>query len=47
MTVVNQYCQVHGLQGLRVLDGSILPHLTRANTHATIIMAAERVAAWI
>lgn len=47
MAVVNQYCQVHGIQGLRVVDGSILPHVTRANTHATIIMAAERVAAWI
>ena len=47
MAVVNQYCQVHGTQGLRVVDGSILPHVTRANTHATIIMAAERVAAWM
>jgi predicted dehydrogenase (TIGR03970 family) len=47
MAVVNQYCQVHGLQGLRVVDGSVLPQVTRANTHATIIMAAERVAAWL
>ena len=47
LAVVNQYCQVHGMQGLRVVDGSILPQVTRANTHATIIMAAERVAAWI
>ena len=47
MAVVDQYGWVHGLTGLRVVDGSILPHVTRANTHATIIMAAERVAEWI
>jgi choline dehydrogenase len=47
MAVVDQYGRVQGLTGLRVVDGSILPHVTRANTHATIIMAAERVAEWI
>jgi len=47
MAVVDQYGRVHGLEGLRVVDGSILPHVTRANTHATIIMAAERIAAWM
>jgi len=47
MAVVDQYGRVHGVTGLRVVDGSILPHVTRANTHATIIMAAERVAEWI
>jgi choline dehydrogenase len=47
MAVVNQYGQVRGIAGLWVVDGSILPHVTRANTHATIIMAAERVAEWM
>ena len=47
MAVVDQYGRVQGLTGLRVVDGSILPHVTRANTHATIIMAAERVAEWM
>ena len=47
MAVVDQYGRVQGLTGLRVVDGSILPHVTRANTHATIIMAAERIAEWI
>ena len=47
MAVVDQYGRVHGLEGLRVVDGSILPHVTRANTHATIIMAAERIAEWM
>jgi choline dehydrogenase len=47
MAVVDQCERVLGLAGLRVVDGSILPHVTRANTHATIIMASERVAEWI
>jgi choline dehydrogenase len=47
MAVVNPYGQVRGTAGLWVVDGSILPHVTRANTHATIIMAAERVAEWM
>lgn len=47
MAVVDQSARVHGITSLRVVDGSILPHVTRANTHATIIMAAERVADWM
>ncbi len=42
MAVVDQYCRVHGLQGLRVIDASIMPEITRANTNATTIMIAER-----
>ena len=45
--VVDQYCQVHGLQGLRVVDASVMPDIVRANTNATIIMMAERVADFI
>ena len=44
MSVVDQYCRVHGLQGLRVVDASIMPEITRANTNATTIMMAERAA---
>ena len=44
MAVVDQYCQVHGLQGLRVIDASAMPEITRANTNATTIMMAERAA---
>jgi choline dehydrogenase len=47
MAVVNQYGQVHGLQGLRVVDASIMPDVVRANTNATIIMMAERIADWM
>lgn len=47
MAVVDQYGCVHGVQGLRVVDASIMPDVVRANTNATIIMMAERIADWI
>jgi choline dehydrogenase len=47
MAVVDQYCRVHGLQGLRVVDTSVMPNVVRANTNATAIMIAERVADWM
>ena len=42
--VVNQRLQVRGVEGLWVADASILPQVPRANTHATVIMVAERLA---
>ena len=45
--VVDQYCRVHGLAGLRVVDASVMPDIVRANTNATVIMIAERVADFI
>ncbi len=47
LAVVDQYCLVHGLKGLRVVDASVMPDVVRANTNATTIMIAERVADWI
>ena len=47
MAVVDQHCRVHGLQGLRVVDASVMPDVVRANTNATTIMIAERVADWM
>ena len=47
LAVVNQYGQVHGIQGLRVADASIMPNVIRANTNATTIMIGERVAEWM
>ena len=44
--VVDQYCRVHGLEGLRVVDTSVMPDVVRANTNATAIMIGERVADW-
>ncbi len=45
--VVDQYCRVHGLAGLRVIDASAMPDIVRANTNATVIMMAERAADFI
>ena len=47
MAVVDQYCRVHGLPGLRVVDASVMPDVVRANANATTIMIAERVADWL
>src|SRR5690606_24527254 len=47
MAVVDQYGRVRGLSGVRVVDASIMPDVVRANTNATIIMMAERIADWI
>jgi choline dehydrogenase len=47
LTVVDQYCRVLGIQGLRVVDGSIMPNNVRANTNLTCIMIGERVADWM
>ena len=47
MAVVDQYGRVHGLQGLRVVDTSIMPDVVRANTNATAMMIAERIADWM
>ena len=47
MAVVDQYCRVRGLEGLRVVDLSVMPSVVRANTNATAIMIGERAAGWI
>ena len=46
MAVVDQYCRVRGVEGLRVVDLSVAPSVVRANTNATAIMIAERAAGW-
>ena len=46
MAVVDQYCRVYGVEGLRVVDTSVMPDVVRANTNATAIMIGERVADW-
>jgi choline dehydrogenase len=45
--VVDQYCRVRGVEGLRVVDASIMPNIVRANTNLTCIMIGERVADWM
>lgn len=40
--VVDAECRVHGVDGLRVIDASIMPHLVSANTNAPAIAIGEK-----
>lgn len=42
--VVDPYGRVYGVQGLRVVDASVMPRIVRANTNLTTIMIAEKMA---
>ena len=45
MAVVDEKLRVHGLQGLRIADASIMPTITSGNTNAPSIMIGEKGAA--
>jgi choline dehydrogenase len=43
-SVVDPQLRVHGVDGLRVVDASVMPSLPAANTNATVLAIAERAA---
>ncbi len=45
--VVDQFGRVHGVEGLRVADASVMPNCVRANTNCTTMMIGERIADFI
>ena len=47
MAVVDQQGKVHGLEGIRVVDASIMPDCIRANTNVTTMMIGERISEFI
>ncbi len=44
MAVVDSQLRVHGIDGLRVVDASVMPSITNGNINASSMMIGERVA---
>jgi choline dehydrogenase len=47
MSVVDGKLKVHGIDGLRVADASILPRVTTGNTMAPCVVIGEQAAAFL
>ena len=47
MTVVGPELRVHGVDGLRIADGSIFPSITAINPAMTTMMIGERCAEFL
>jgi choline dehydrogenase len=41
-SVVDVTLRVHGIEGLRVIDASVFPTVTSANTNAPTLMVAQK-----
>ena len=44
MTVTDPDLKVHGLEGLRIVDASVMPAVTNGNIYAPVLMIAEKAA---
>jgi choline dehydrogenase len=42
LAVVDPELRVHGVEGLRVADASVMPSVTSGNTHAPVVMIGEK-----
>ncbi|CAK1541633.1 unnamed protein product [Leptosia nina] len=47
LAVVDQELKVYGIEGLRVVDASVMPTLPTSNTQAAVVMIAERGAEFV
>ena len=47
LSVVDPKLRVHGVDGLRIADGSVMPSIPSGNTHTTVVMIGERAAEFI
>jgi choline dehydrogenase len=45
--VVDQHGRVHGVEGLRIADASVMPDLVTSPVNLTCIMIGERIADWM
>ena len=45
LAVADQKGRVHGIDGLHIVDASLMPDSVRANINATVMMMAEKIAA--